>query len=102
MVDQAADGDKAKEEADKRMERWIGAGADGISAGGTFAAAAKLVRNPELAPVIALATVGLNGIVGEFFQANPADASDRAREEVHDVFVRGSSGCSDHRGEPRP
>ncbi|MFI1385361.1 hypothetical protein [Embleya sp. NPDC020886] len=90
VLDRAATDDKITGEADKRIERWIGAGANGISAGAVFAAAAA-TNAPAYGLVATLATTGVNVLVGEFFQALPPDASDRAGEEVHNTYVKGQT-----------
>ncbi|MEU0934110.1 hypothetical protein [Embleya sp. NPDC005971] len=89
VLDRAAASDLAEGEADKRYERWVGASIDGISAGALFKAAAAVQTHGIIAPIAAIATVGVNGIVGEFYQAFPPDAGEQAREQVHGAYVSG-------------
>lgn len=91
VLDQAASDDKAEGEADKRYERWIGAGVNGISAGATFAAAASFSVNPALGLTTVIVTTGVNGLVGEFFQSTAPDAGDHAKQEAHDIYVNGQT-----------
>ncbi|GAA4989880.1 PPE domain-containing protein [Yinghuangia aomiensis] len=92
--------DESTTASDGRAERWTQAGVSGASAAATLRAAqvaaartAALGRAVSVNPLVGfgltIGTTGLNGLIGEFYDAHPAGAADDLKAPIHDVFTNG-------------
>ncbi|MGA4542291.1 hypothetical protein ACPA54_20095 [Uniformispora flossi] len=79
--------DKTQADANARWERWLSAGVDSGSAAVTARVAAASSGPGAL--LTAVATAGVNGIVGEYFQWDEPDNADAAQGKIDEVYSKG-------------